>query len=334
MDRVRTAVIGIGSFGELHARAYVHSPMADLVAVVTTTEARAREVGEKLGVHWYTDFREMLGMEDVDAVSISNRDADHREPAIACARAGKHILLEKPMAPTVEEAVAIIDVVDEAGVKMMVNFINRFAPNYVGAYEAIQRGEIGEVISVFSRRNGSRWAMENYGKWTDILMSTGIHEIDLITWYADSPVKRVYGESARFSVPQEQEDNVFMSLLRMENGTIGNLETSWSLPATHPTYLEFRTDIVGTKGIISMNNSNRGMVVSTAEECTYPDISLWPVQRGRVGGALREAIAHFLECILEDREPIVGSAEGRHSLEVVMAIKESCRSGKPIEVNR
>jgi len=333
MERVKTAVIGVGSFGELHAQAYVDSPLADLQAVVTTTEARVREVGERLGVRWYTDFQEMLEKEDVDAVSISNRDADHKKPAIACARAGKHILLEKPMAPTVEEADDIIAAVEEAGVKMMVNFICRFEPNYLAAHEAIQRGEIGKVISIFGRRNITREAIDTYGKWTDILISAGIHEIDAMSWYANSKVGRVYGESARFSVSQEQEDNVFMALLRMENGTIGNLETSWSLPPTHPTWLEFRMDIVGTKGVIFIDNANKGMLISTEEECTHPEVTYWPVHRGRVGGALREAVSDFLECILEDREPMVGAAEGRHSLEVAMAIKESCGTGKPVQIS-
>ena len=175
MAKVNTAVIGLGMFGALQAQVYAESPLAELKAVVSRTPERAREIGERFGAHWYTDFDEMLDKEkEVNAVSIANRDAEHKAPAIACAEAGKDIFLEKPMAPTLQEVDEIVAAVEKAGVRMMVNFTLHFDPTYVAAYERIQAGEIGEVMTLFARRNGTIVGAQHYGQWSDILISTGI----------------------------------------------------------------------------------------------------------------------------------------------------------------
>ena len=192
---VNTAVIGLGMFGALQAQVYAESPLAKLQAVVSRSSERAREIGERFGARWYTDYRDMLEREgDVQAVSIATRDAEHKESTIACAQAGKDIFLEKPMAPSLEEADAMIAAVEKAGVRMMVDFTLHFDPTYLAAYERIQAGEIGDVLTMFARRNGTQSAgypgqPVPYSEWTDILISTGIHELELMTWYADAPVR-------------------------------------------------------------------------------------------------------------------------------------------------
>ncbi|MGB5933346.1 MAG: Gfo/Idh/MocA family oxidoreductase, partial [Anaerolineae bacterium] len=302
------------------------------------TPERAREIGERFGANWYTDFREMLEKErDLEAVSIVNRDAEHKEPAIACAQAGKDIFLEKPMAPTLEEADEIIEAVQKAGVRMMVNFTLRFDPTYVAAYERIQAGEIGDVVTMFGRRNGTRdegypGQPLPYSQWSDMLISTGIHEIDAMTWYADSKVKRVYGESEKRLAKELRGDDAYMALLRFENGAIGSLESSCILPATEPARLSSRFDIVGTKGGIYIDNVNKRLAVLNEERYYHPDISYWPVLRERAVGDLRESMTHFLTCLVEDKEPIVGGKEGRQALQLVLAIQESCRTEKVVEI--
>ena len=336
--KINTAVIGLGMFGALQAQVYAESPLAELKAVVSRTPERAQEIGERFGASWYTDFREMLEKErNLEAVSIVNRDAEHKEPAIACAQAGKDIFLEKPMAPTLEEADEIIEAVEKAGVRMMVNFTLRFDPTYVAAFERIQAGEIGEVMTMFARRNSTRGEgypgqPVPYGQWTDMLISTGIHEIDAMTWYAGSKVKRVYGESEKRLTMRLRGDDAYMALLRFENGAIGSLESSCILPPTEPARLSSRFDILGTKGCIYIENVNKSIAVCTEERCYHPDVSYWPVLRDQAVGDLRESMTHFLTCLVEDKEPIVGAEEGRLALQLVLAIQESCRTGKVVEI--
>lgn len=333
VKQINTAVIGLGMFGGLQAQVYAESPLSELKAVVSRTPERAREIGERFDANWYTDFREMLEKErDLEAVSIVNRDAEHKEPAIACAQAGKDIFLEKPMAPTLEEADEIIEAVQKAGVRMMVNFTLRFDPTYVAAYERIQAGEIGDVVTMFARRNGTLPGAQHYGQWSDMLISTGIHEIDAMTWYADSKVKRVYGESEKRLTMGLRGDDAYMALLRFENGAIGSLESSWILPATEPAGLNSRFDIVGTKGGIYIDNVNKRLAIINEERYYHPDISYWPVLQERAVGDLRESMTHFLTCLVEDKEPIVGGKEGRQALQLVLAIQESCRTEKVVEI--
>lgn len=332
-EKVNTAVIGLGMFGALHAQIYAESPLAELKAVMSRSPERAREIGERFGARWYTDWREMLARErDVQAVSIANRDAEHKEPAIACAEAGKDILLEKPMAPTLEEADEIIVAVEQAGVRMMVNFILHFEPTYVAAYERIQAGEIGEVLTMFARRNGTMLGAQHYGQWSDILISTGIHELEAMTWYADSKVKRVYGESVKCLSPELQGDDAYMALLRFEGGAIGSLESSWIRPAADPARLSSRFDIIGTKGCMYIENVNKNLFICTEEQCYYPDVTYWPVLRSQAAGTLRVSMTHFLTCLLEDREPDVGAKDGRLAMQLVLAVQESCRIGAPVEI--
>jgi predicted dehydrogenase len=335
---VKTAVIGLGMFGALQAQVYAESPLADLKAVVSRTPERAREIGERFGANWYTDYREMLQKErEVQAVSIVNRDAEHREPAIACAEAGKDIFMEKPMAPTLEEADQIITAVERAGVRMMVNFTLHFDPTYVAAYERVQAGEIGEVLTMFARRNGTSGGgypgqPVPYSKWTDILISTGIHELEALTWYADSKVKRVYGESVKRLPRDIQGDDAYLALLRFECGAVGNLETSWTRPPTAPAGLSSQFDILGTRGSIHIGNVNETLLICSEERAYHPDVSYWPVLGNRAVGDLRESMTHFLTCLLMDKEPSVGAREGRLALQLVLAIQESCRKGKPVEI--
>lgn len=337
-SRVNTAVIGLGLFGALHAQVYAESPLAELKAVVSRSAGRARDIAERFGANWYTDYREMLEVEkEVDAVSIANRDAEHREPTIACAQAGKDIFLEKPMAPTLEEADDMIGAVEKAGVRMMVDFTLHFDPTYLTAYERIRGGEIGEVLTMFARRNGTSTGgypgqPVPYSKWSDILISTGIHELEAMTWYANSPVKRVYGESVKLSGQDVMGDDGYMALLRFENGAIGSLESSALLPPTEPAGISSRFDIVGSKGCIYIEHVNSTLFVCTEEKCYHPDVSLWPVLRGQAAGTLRESMRHFLTCLLQDREPSVGATEGRLSLQLVLAVQESCRTGRVVQI--
>ena len=336
--KVKTAVIGLGMFGALHAQVYAESSLADLQAVVSRTPERAREIGERFGANWYTDYREMLAKEkEVQAVSIANRDAEHREPAIACAEAGKDILLEKPMAPTLEECDAMIAAVEGAGVRMMVNFTLHFDPTYRAAYEQIQGGEIGQVLTMYARRNGTRGGGYPgqpipYAQWSDILISTGIHELEAMTWYADSKVRRVYGESVKHLPREIKGDDAYMALLKFESGAVGNLESSWIQPLTAPAGLNSQFDILGDKGSIHIGNVNGALLLCTEERAFHPDVSYWPVLWGQAVGTLRESMTHFLTCLLDDEEPCVGIKEGRLAVQLVLAIQESCRSGKPVEI--
>ncbi len=331
MRQLRVAVIGAGAFGMRHAHIFKECPLTDLRAVVRRDDKRARDAAVQVGVNWYTDVDELLLKEPLDAVSIASGPQEHAQSTILCARAGKHIFLEKPMAATLEDADAIIDATDKAGVKLMVDSTVRFDPRYAHVYESIRRGEIGEPVTFSARRVGLWTRAQESARWNDLILGTTIHEIDIMTWYASSRVERVFAEAVTKFTPDECLEDAVFSLLRFESGAIGCIENSWLLPASSPRWIDTRMDIVGTSGSIHID-SNRGLDVLSDTRFDMPDVLNWPVIRDETVGNLREAITYFVRCVLEDKVPVPGGTDSREALAVALALKHSRAASQPIRM--
>lgn len=330
MELLRAAVVGVGLIGSLHARIYKEHPHTILVAVVDARMERAREVADQLGVKWYTDVNEMLAREHIDVVSVATPEQQRPDLALACARQGKHLLLEKPLAPNLAEADRLISRLEITGVRTMVNFILRSDPRYLKAKEAMVDGSIGEPCTISARRRGSFRAAESYGPWTDLLISTAIHDLDVMVWVNSSPVERVYAEAVVKRCAQWGHEDAVMALLRFQNGAIGALECSWVLPPTLPAPLDVSLHVVGTAGGVFIDGSNQGVVVINGERYSMPDLAHWPISLGRVGGALRANIDQFITS-LRTGEPVAASLqEARYAQELVEAVKSSIRSKEPV----
>jgi len=168
MKSVNYGVIGLGFFGEKHCEALATLPQVNIYALCTRTESRLAELGEKFGADkTFTDYNEMLADPDLDAVSVVTMYDQHKEPAIAALEAGKHVLLEKPMASTLEDCQAIVQAAKAASGFFMVGHICRFNPRYAAAKEAIAEGRIGKIVSMYARRNIPAWV------GTDVLPKIG-----------------------------------------------------------------------------------------------------------------------------------------------------------------
>ncbi|MGQ9596679.1 MAG: Gfo/Idh/MocA family protein [Thermoproteota archaeon] len=166
MSLIRVGVIGCGVMGKYHARVYSELPGVKLLATADVLEERAKEVAKEFGAErWYTDYNELLTRSDIDAVSITVPDHLHRGPTVAAAKAGKAVLLEKPIATTLEDADAIIKAVKRAGIPFLVGHIVRFDYNYVKAKEYIDRGSLGDPISIWARRNNSVTSPKRLEAW-------------------------------------------------------------------------------------------------------------------------------------------------------------------------
>ena len=203
MNRLRVGVIGLGYFGERHAKIYHRLAHADLVAVCDRDEARAMRVASHLGAEAYTDFGALLARPDIDAVSICMPDREHTDVAVAAAQAGKAILLEKPLAHDAAHAKTIVEAVEKNGVRFMVGHILRFDPRYVQVYEASRPEKLGTPIHVKAKRNGIRSVAARVGKNASILFYMGVHDIDAMQWVARSRIARVYAPEDRAARPRQ-----------------------------------------------------------------------------------------------------------------------------------
>ena len=221
MDRkMRAGVIGVGAFGSLHARVYSELESAELVAVADVNEECLSSVTARLGVEGYGDYNQLLERDDIDIVNICTTDKLHLEPVTAAARAGKHVLVEKPLASSVEDCDTMIQAASSAGVKLMVGQILRFDPRYHETYRAIEQGQIGDLVHVYTRRSNGVSSARGRADKTSVLFFLGIHDIYFVNWCARSEVEVAYGLSNTKVLEEFDTPDSTLALLKYKSGMI------------------------------------------------------------------------------------------------------------------
>jgi UDP-N-acetylglucosamine 3-dehydrogenase len=330
-DRPGIGVIGVGAFGSQHAAIYKQMERCELRAVADVNPDRLGTVCPALQVEGYDDYRELLRRDDVQAVSVCTTDELHVEAAVAAARAGKHVFVEKPLALTPGDCDRIIEAARSARVKLMVGHILRFDPRYVAASEEIQQGKIGQLVHLYARRSNPIHSAERLAAHTSVLFFLGIHDLDLINWCVGLPAERVYAEAT--SVVLEGAPDAVLALIRFPGGTVASLEVSWILPPAFPGRLDARFEAVGTQGAVYVNGGSENVGI-VQEQYTLPELHYAPQVRGERVGILRDELTHFVRCVAQDRDPVVGGKEGRAAVELACAIQASFESGSTVELAR
>lgn len=324
MEPINVAVVGVGVMGSQHVEAYSRSPAARLAAVVDVREDVARQVAQRSAARAFADTREMLENADVQAVSICTDDERHVQPALACLAAGKHVLLEKPIATTIADADAIIAAAGQAGVKLMVGQIVRFDPRYAHVKQRLDSGELGELVAAFARRLNHVGSQEVLRGRVSVLSFLGVHDFDYLLWLSAGKPVRVHTESAakvHKAAGYEVEDHTF-TLIRFAGGAVGCVEAGWVLPNSHPRQADFKLEVIGTRGMAQVDATSQDVVVCADRGWEVP----------RIGRALDAEIAHFLDCVLNDTPPLVTGEDGREALRLSLAAQESARTGRIVEL--
>ncbi|MCD6096028.1 MAG: Gfo/Idh/MocA family oxidoreductase [Thermoprotei archaeon] len=341
MRRVNVGVIGLGTWGEVHVKAFKSIPYANLIAVCDIRHERAREIASKYGIKKvYTDYEKLIEDNDVDAVTIALPDFLHRDPAVKAAEAGKHVLVEKPLATTVEDAEAIVRVAEKAGVKLMVDFHNRWNPPFVHAKRAIDEGNLGNICYIYGRLSDTIYVPTKMLSWaskTNVMWFLGSHIVDITRWLLnrDKPVK-VFGIKKEGILKSKGIDtpDIICGLIEWSNGAISYLECSWILPETEPKLFHFKYEILGSSGSIYIDTShNKCIEKYLMDRYEYPDVlGLIDSPEGPRGFAV-DSLAHFVRCIIEDKEPIATGKDGLEVTRIICAILKSADLGKPISLS-
>jgi len=329
-DKLGAAVIGLGMMGERHAAVWAELPTTRIVSVYDVVEEKTQSLATQLGCHAAESIEDVLSQPGVDLVSVCTDDQRHLEPCLAAAAAGKHILLEKPLATTLEDCDRIIEACATAGLKLMVGHIVRFDPRYALAKQAIDEGKVGEIVQVYGRRNNIIDSGRRIGPRTSVAYFLGVHDLDLMRWFVGSEVLKVHAESACKVLADIAAEDSIMALLRYENGAIGCLETCWVMPRGVPCTLDARLEVIGTEGMVRATVGDEGCSIINDHRTTRPDILYGPLLHGEQQGALRTQLAHFADCVLNDRAPLISPADARAAVEIACAIHESLRSGAPV----
>jgi len=331
-------VIGVGTWGQFHARTYAEHPCAELIAVADVNVRRAREIAKRYGAKYFSDYRDLLRDSRVKAVSVAVPDPYHREPCLAAAKAGKHILVEKPLAITVEDAEAIVRAAQKAKVKLMVDFHNRWNPPFVVARHIVDKGEIGELLYISLRLNDKIFVPMKMLKWaskSSVVWFLGSHAADIARWLMkDEPT--VVTSFARSKVLVRKgidTPDLFHSVIEYKKGGLSAIENQWILPDTFPSLYDFNVELVGTKGTLFIDTSqNRCIQKFTDQKCEYPDVLAVPILHGRLTGFATEAISHFVECVVSNKTPMVTGDDGIQNTKTVLAMIESAKRAKSVKV--
>ncbi len=327
---VRWGVIGLGWFGEVHADTLASMPGIELAALCTRRPDRLQEIADRYGVpRRYTDYRQLLADPKVDVLSVVTHVDDHRQIAVDALRAGKHVLLEKPMAPNVGECDEILAAAREARGLFMVGHICRFDPRVVLAKQAIDEGRIGRIISMHARRNLSKTIGRQVLDKISALMGDGIHDADLMLWFSRERPLSVYAQEVH---PGENRyPDAGWAMFRLEGGAVGVVESVWHLPESTPYQIDARMEILGTGGAIYVNCGEAGLEIHDRHGPHMPDTMYWPKPFGQRFGILQAELRYFADCVCQGRKPErITPEESRAAVELMAAATQSAQTGEVV----
>ena len=334
MAQLGAAVIGLGMMGQRHGRVWAELPATRLVSVYDIVPERTRQVAEQYGCLAAGSVEEAISAAGVDIVSVCTDDQSHVVPCTTAAEAGKHVLVEKPLATSIADCDAIIRTAESSDIRLMVGHCVRFDPRYQVAKTAIEAGEVGDIVHIYGRRNNIVASGRRIGPRTSVAYFLGVHDLDIMRWYMGCEAVRVHAESCRKVLIEEGADDTIFTLLKYENGAVGCLETCWVIPEGQPNTLDARIEVVGTQGRVAVRaGDNEPVEVSGPDRSRRPDIAYGPVFDGRQGGAIRFQLEHFAQCILTDREFLISPRDARAAVALAAAIHESLGTGAPARVS-
>jgi len=332
MKSVKYGVIGLGWFGEKHCEALAALPNGEFYALCTRTPSRLAEVAERFGVQrTYTDYNKMLADPELEAVSVVTMWDQHRAPAVAALKAGKHVFLEKPMASTVEDCDAIVAAANATDKFFMVGHICRFNPRYAAAKAAIAEGKIGKIVSMYARRNIPAWVGADVLPKIGPIIGDGVHDTDLMLWYSGAKVVSAYAQS--LNVRGFKHPDLGWTMYRFDTGAIGVLENVWFLPDKTAFQIDERMEIIGTEGSIHIHEVHPNFSVCTKDGWTSPDTTYWPQLHGARAGALRDELAYFANCVAQGQRPtVITPEESREAVRACLAAERSAATGEIVKL--
>jgi predicted dehydrogenase len=327
-EDLRVAVVGAGWMGEAHLRAYAAQPGVRIVGLVTHTPARAVELSERYPIEAsFDDVETMIDAVAPDGISVTTGEHDHVGPACAALERGIGVLVEKPMASSVEDAEQIAETASRTGAILVPAHVLRFTLPYQALAREIAGGRLGSVVAISSRRDRTRAVAEGYDH-IHPAMVTSVHDIDLVLWLTESRVTRVRAlESRRAGATQP---DLIWAQLELENGVIASVSAANLHPADGSIATSDRLEVYGTDGVASVDLASPLLTFHTKPP-VLPDW-LWEPPDG--GGAFGSEVGHFCACLREGHgSDVVAPEDAVAGIRVAEAMVRSAASdGAVIEL--
>jgi predicted dehydrogenase len=333
MRDLKAVVIGVGSIGQHHARVYTALPATTLVGIADTAADRAERIGNTYGVRAYTDYRKMLQVEAPDLVTVAVPTSLHETVATDALESGGHVLVEKPIAATVEQAQAIIDRADDLGRKLMVGHIVRFDPAIQALKNHLDAGELGRIFQIVCRRVGPFPArIRDVG----VVIDLAPHDLDVMRFVSGDEPIRVYAETQQ-EIHTAHED-LLAAMLRFRNGLTGVLEINWLTP----TKVRDVT-VLGERGMFRVDSLTKDLYFFENAQANGPLWSALEMLKGVSEGRmvrfplqrcepLRAELEAFATAVLDDEPVPVSGEDGLQALRLALALVESGETHQIVEM--
>jgi len=314
MKKLKMAVVGVGFWGRNHVRVLSELPDVELVAVCDIDQQRTAVVAEKYGLKAYNDSSKMYQKENVDAVTLCVWSTRLSEEALKALKAGKHVLVEKPMAKSSTEAKKIVDLAEAEKLILTVGFIERFNPAVKRLKEAITEGKIGSPVSATIRRV-TKWP-ERIGD-VGVVKDTAIHDIDMARFIFNEDPLSVYAKAG--NLKHSKFEDYAQIMLSFSDGKSAFLEANWLTP-----YKIRKLTVTGSEAIISLDYITQEMTIETLGQTLTP--------RYDVEEPLKLELQHFVECVKNGRTPLVSGTDGLKALKIAEAALKSADVGRLIKL--
>lgn len=309
---IRAGVIGVGAMGQHHVRIYHEMENVELVGISDVSEDRVKELSDRYGTNGFTDYNELLA-ENLDAVSIVVPTTLHMPVGLDVIGSGANLLVEKPIADTLENAEKLTRAAEDAGVKLMVGHIERFNPAVTKLKGIIDSGLLGKIVSISARRVGPyNPRIRDVG----VILDIGVHDIDVISYLYGKRVSEVY--SIAGADIHTFEDHAAI-ILRFDHEFSGIIETNWLTP-----HKVRKLTVIGVDGVAYLDYIDQTVELHDRE---------W-IRKAKVENAepLKRELEHFIDSISNGNEPNPSGDDGIHALKVAMAAIESYNEAKAVRI--
>jgi UDP-N-acetylglucosamine 3-dehydrogenase len=314
MKKLGVAVVGAGFWGKNHARVYKENESTKLIAVCDVNAERAKSIASQFGAKAYTSSARMLKNKNIEAVSVCTWSTSLAKEALKALKAGKHVLVEKPMATNTKQAEKLLATAKENGVHFTVGFLMRFIPGLRRIREAVADKDIGELVCATAKRV-SQWP-ERIGD-VGVVKDTAIHDIDVMQFvYNEAPIA-VYAKTG--SLRHRKFEDYAQIMLTYEGGKSAFIESNWITPYKTRTLM-----VTGSDAIMRLDYITQELWIEAAKENRQPK---FPWQE-----PLKAELQHFADCIAKREKPMVTGEDGVKALRIAEAALLSSEKNKAIRL--
>lgn len=327
MKTIRLGIIGLGRFAQLHLSCFRQLPHVEIAAVCDIHSETAEKVAREWNCKAYTDWRDMLASEQLDAVDVLTPEFAHEDPVTAALEAGCHVFVEKPLATSSDTAAGMIRTANRTGKALYTGHVCRFDPRYIQVQERIRHGGFGRLRSIYARRNNGKAFFPIYRRANPVYI-LGIHDIDLMHWFTGREVVEVYTQAP----PNDDGDHdLVYAMLQFEDGMVGVVENNWLLPAHAPAYMDVRMEVVGDDATAHLNEPDASLVFWDTGQVKNPPFMSGTEIYGNSIGPLVEELRHVTLCMAEGKaSSILMPKDALRAVAVAEAVVRSMEEGKPV----